>query len=556
MENCMSDVEGSFSRRKVLKGATLCVGAVAVSSPGWASPGWASLSSVAWSALARSSEAARSSLATTGLGKVRGTVQEGIHTFKGIRYGADTQGRRFMPPFAPAAWKKTLDATEYGPASPQSGKETEPTSEDCLFLNVWTPGLRDGAKRPVMVYIHGGAYSHGSGSSPLYDGTRLCKRGDVVVVTVNHRLNGFGYLYLARLGGAPFADSGNVGMLDLVMALQWVRDNIKEFGGDPDRVMLFGQSGGGAKIATLMGMPVARNLFHRAATMSGQQVTASGPLNATSRARTLLDALKLPVNQVAQISTLPKEKILEAMSATDPVIGKGGLYFGPVLDERTLREHPFYPDAPAISAHVPMIVGNTHDETRLLIGGSDAKDFSLSWEQLPEKLSANMRVDITPETVIAAYREMYPQYSASDVFFSATTAARSWRGALIEVEARAAQGSPAYAYELDWKSPLDGGKWGAPHTLDIPLVFDNIGKEGSLSGTSPDAQKVADQMSETFIAFARTGDPNNKAIPKWEPYQLPRRQTLLINTESKLGDDPRGKERELFAKLPWIQQGT
>src|SRR5882757_8900813 len=451
----MREVEGAVSRREVLKGVTLCAGAAAVSSPGWASPRWASLSSVAWSA-----DAARSTLATTQAGKVRGRVHEGIHTFKGIRYGADTQARRFMPPLAPAPWKKALDATEYGAASPQPGKETEPTSEDCLFLNVWTPGMRDGAKRPVMFYIHGGAYSHGSGSSPLYDGTRLCHRGDVVVVTVNHRLNAFGYLYLARLGGAQFADSGNAGMLDLVMALRWVRDNIAEFGGDPGRVMLFGQSGGGAKIATLMGMPVARGLFHRAATMSGQQVTASGPLNATSRARALLDALQLPPQRVEEISTVPKERLLEAMAATDPVIGKGSLYFGPVLDERTLQQHPFFPDAPLISAQVPMIIGNTHDETRLLIGGSDPAAFALDWEHLPARLAAQMRVDITPETVVAAYRQMYPQYSPSDVFFAATTAARSWRGAIIEVEMRAAQGAPAYAYELDWKSPLDGGKWG------------------------------------------------------------------------------------------------
>src|ERR1700749_4649520 len=222
---------GMVSRREVLVGAAAAV----------------SLSSIAWSA-----DKTHSTLATTVHGKVRGTVQDGIHSFKGIRYGADTGPRRFMPPLAPEPWKTPVDATRYGAASPQSGKETEPTSEDCLFLNVWTPGLRDGAKRPVMFYIHGGAYSHGSGSSPLYDGTRLCKRGDVVVVTVNHRLNSFGYLYLARLGGTQFADSGNAGMLDLVMALQWVRDNIKEFGGDPDRVLLFGQSGGGAKIATLM----------------------------------------------------------------------------------------------------------------------------------------------------------------------------------------------------------------------------------------------------------------------------------------------------------------
>ena len=544
----MSDSQGSggWSRRAVLKSAGLYAGAAAAVSASLT----ASLSSVAWSAHPRSTTA------TTEAGKVRGLVTEGIHSFKGIRYGADTAPRRFMPAFAPTSWKNVVDATEYGPAAPQTGKEETATSEDCLFLNIWTPGLRDGAKRPVMFYIHGGAYSHGSGSSPLYDGTRLCHRGDVVVVTVNHRLNAFGYLYLARLGAAQFADSGNAGMLDLVMALRWVRDNIAEFGGDPNRVMLFGQSGGGAKIATLMGMPVARGLFHRAATLSGQQVTASGPLNATSRAHALLDALKLPEPRVAEIATLPKEQVLEAMAATDPVIGKGSLYFGPVLDERTLQQHPFYPEAPLISARIPMIIGNTHDETRLLIGGSEPAVFSLDWEQLPAKLAAHMRVDITPETVVAAYRQMYPQYSASDVFFAATTAARSWRGAIIEVEMRAAQGAPAYAYELDWKSPLDGGKWGAPHTLDIPLVFDNIDKHGSLTGTSADAQKVADQMSEAFIAFAKTGDPNTRAIPKWEPYQLPRRQTLVFDTQSRLADDPRGKERELFAKVPWVQQGT
>src|SRR5215831_12161583 len=232
-----------------------------------------------------------SPIATTRHGKVRGFIDQGINVFKGIRYGADTSKRRFMPPLAPEAWKDVLDATEYGPASPQ-GRINEKTSEDCLFLNVWTPALRDNAKRAVMFYIHGGAYSSGSGSSPLYDGVRLCHRSDVVVVTVNHRLNLFGYLSLARFGIADFADSGNAGQLDLVLALQWVRDNIAEFGGDPNKVMIFGQSGGGAKIATLMAMQGASGLFHRAATMSGQQVTASGPLNAAKRTQTFLDALK------------------------------------------------------------------------------------------------------------------------------------------------------------------------------------------------------------------------------------------------------------------------
>jgi para-nitrobenzyl esterase len=460
-----------------------------------------------------------------------------------------------MPPLAPMPWKGVLAALDYGPASPQP-RSSEPTSEDCLFLNVWTPNLRDGKQRPVMVYIHGGAYASGSGSSPLYDGSRLCQRGDVVVVTVNHRLNVFGYLSLARIGGVDFADSGNAGQLDLVLALQWVRDNIAEFGGDASNVMLFGQSGGGAKIATLMAMPAATGLFHRAATMSGQQVTASGPLNAAKRTMVLLDALKLPVNALEQIRTIASERLIEAMRATDPIIGRGGLYFGPVLDGRTLTRHPFYPDAPARTAHIPMMIGNTHDETRSLIGGSDPTAFALKWEDLPTRLADNMRVDIEPVLVIAEYRKLYPQYSASDVFFAATTASRSWRGAIIEAELRAQLGAPAFTYQLDWPSPQDGGKWGAPHTLDIPLVFNNLDKKDSITGTGVDAQKIADQVSDAFIAFARSGNPNHAGIPHWEPYTLPRRATLVFNNPSKLVDDPRGAERRLFEKVPFIQQGT
>lgn len=214
-----------------------------------------------------------SPIAQTRRGPVRGYADAGISVFKGIPYGADTGPRRFQPPVPPQPWTGVRDATAYGPASPQAGRSNGPTSEDCLYLNVWTPRLRDGGRRPVMVYIHDGAYSSGSGSSALYDGVRLARRGDVVVVTLNHRLNAFGYAYLARLV-PELADSGNAGQLDLVLALQWVCDNIAEFGGDPGRVMVFGQSGGGAKIATMMAMPAAKGLFHRAATMSGQQVSS------------------------------------------------------------------------------------------------------------------------------------------------------------------------------------------------------------------------------------------------------------------------------------------
>ncbi len=278
-----------------------------------------------------------SPIAATRHGKVRGYVDNGINVFKGIRYGADTSKRRFMPPLSPETWSDVRDALAYGPSAPQPSRSNDKPNEDCLFLNVWTPALRDGRKRPVMFYIHGGAYNNGSGSSPLYDGVRLCKRGDVVVVTVNHRLNAFGYLYLARFGGEEFADSGNVGQFDLIIALQWVRDNIMKFGGDPNRVMVFGQSGGGAKIATLMAMTMAKGLFHRAATMSGQQVTASGPLNATLRTRAVLDALKLPPERASELRTIPAERLLEAIDAPS-VLSRRGAAVGADSDDH--RQHP------------------------------------------------------------------------------------------------------------------------------------------------------------------------------------------------------------------------
>jgi para-nitrobenzyl esterase len=519
----------------------------------------AGLASAALALGPRRANAAEAPVATTRYGRIRGYIDDGILAFRGVRYGADTGPRRFQPPAPPTPWSGIAEATAYGAASPQRDRNTGPMSEDCLFLNVWTPALRDGVKRPVMVYIHGGAYSNGSGSSPLYDGVRLCKRGGVVVVSLNHRLNVFGYGYLARLvpdlPNLNWADSGNTGQLDLILALQWVRDNIVEFGGDPGQVMVFGQSGGGAKIATLMATPAAAGLFHRCATMSGQQVTASGPGNAHRRALALLDALKLRPEQAAELRTLPMERLLDGLGAEDPVLGFGGLYFGPVLDERSLKRHPFYPDAPAQSAKIPMILGNTHDETRAFLGG-DPTNFTVGWDGLAAKLTqANMRVDIDPATVIAEYRRLYPAYSASDVLFAATTAARSWRGAIIEAEERAKSGAPTWAYQLDWATPKDGGRLGAPHASDIQFVFDNIAKPGA-TAIGPTAQPMADQMSEAFLAFAKTGDPNCRAIPKWDRYALPRRQTMVFNTPSKLVDDPRGAERRLFEKVPFVQAGT
>jgi para-nitrobenzyl esterase len=493
-------------------------------------------------------------IAATRSGRVRGAVEQGVQVFKGVPYGANTAARRFLPPAPPESWTGVRNALDYGPACPQAGIN-ERGNEDCLTLNVWTPGLRDGARRPIMVYIHGGEFSTGSGSSPLYDGTRLCHRGDVVVITVTHRLNIFGHLYLGRLAGRDYAPSGNVGLLDLVQALTWVCDHAAEFGGDANRVMVFGQSGGGAKIATLMAMPAARELFQRAATMSGQQITASGPRSATLRARACFDALKLSPGDLSSLRKLDAAALVDVLHTPDPTMAGRPVYFGPVLDDVALPRHPFYPDAPAQSARIPMIIGNTHDETRAFLGNEPGVE-TLDWAMLPERLLPQLHVDIDPDRVIAEYRRLYPHYTPTEVYFAATTAGRSWRGAIIEAELRARQGSPAFVYQLDYRSPLQGGRFGAMHTMDIPLVFDNIAQPGSLTGDTPAAQKTADQMSAAFIAFARDGVPGAVNGVRWLPYELKRRATLIFNAQSRLADDPRGGERRLFARVPYIQRGT
>ena len=469
----------------------------------------------------------------------------------GIPYGADTGPRRFQPPAPPASWSDPLAGDTFGPASPQRGSEPN-QSEDCLRLNVWTPAP-DAGRRPVIVYIHGGAYATGSGSSPLTHGARLAAKGDVVVVTVNHRLGPLGYAPLARL--APgFEDSGNLGQLDLVLALQWVRDNIAAFGGDPGCVTVVGQSGGGAKIATLMAMPAAAGLFHRAVTMSGQQVTASGPLNATRRAEVWLEALGLTPDRIGEVRTMPVERLIEAAGATDPILG-GSLYFGPVLDGRSLTRHPFWPDAAPQSAHIPMMIGNTREETLAFLGG-DPANAGLTWDALPARLTpSQMRIDVTPEEVVAWYRDNHPEMSPDQVLIRATTAARSWRAAVIEAEMRAAQGSPAFVYQLDWASRLPNGRTGAFHTSDIPLMLDNVAAEGS-GAAGPEAQAMADRMSDTLLAFARTGDPSHAGLPRWTPYSLARRETMIMDLPPRMENDPRGDERRFFGRIPYVQPGT
>ncbi|RPI05064.1 MAG: carboxylesterase/lipase family protein [Ignavibacteriae bacterium] len=491
--------------------------------------------------------------ATTTAGVIQGVQDNDICCFKGIPYGDNTAMRRFLPPLPPKHWDGVRDATVFGNIAPQLSARRSPLmeSEDCLNLNVFTPSLRDGHKRPVMVWIHGGAYSNGTSNEKLVDGVHLCKRGDVVVVGINHRLNVFGYLFLAESCGKEYEASGNVGMLDLVLALQWVQKNITEFGGDPDNVTIFGQSGGGAKCATLSAMPAAQGLFHRIITESGQQLTGRTKEHATETALKVLKNLNIVPGHIDELCRIPKERLIEACR---------GMYFGPVTDGILLPHDPFDPVASPLSKEIPMMMGNTHDETAGLIGGGDTTTYDLTWEQLPAKLIQHVKQffgTLRPEDVIAKYRQWYPRYSPSDAFFAITTAARSWRGLIIESERRAEQGgAPTYIFQFDWKSPVNGGRLRAAHTMEIPFVFDNVAYAPDLVGEGAEQQALAELMSDVWIAFARTGNPNIPAIPKWIPFNLKDRPTMIFDAVPRLEHDPRGEERKLFEPIKYIQPGT
>ncbi len=520
-----------------------------------------------------------SPVATTAAGKVSGRVENGIHVFRGIPYGEDTQKTRFKAPLPVAAWSGVKECVEWSTRAPQLTGERaarsaaatpEPVragfhlppdigeqSEDCLHLNVWTPGLRDGKKRPVLFYIHGGAYNNGTVNCDLYDGNRLCHRGDVVVVTVNHRLNAFGYMYLGGLGGKEYADSGNAGMLDIILALKWVQQNIAEFGGDASRVLIFGQSGGGAKCATLMAMPAAKGLFHRVVTMSGQQVTAKPTVIANEVTKDVLDKLGVKYDQLDALKKLPMEKIQEAARVSSAWL--------PVMDGGVLPRDPFDPDAPGISTGVPMILANTHDETVTAAAGRTG---GMTWEQAPEALKTNVGQYLgsyTPEEIIRRYREIYPDRDPAHVVVAAAVAFRAWPGQLIEADRRAADAKSqahTWVYRIDWKVPFAGGggqNW-ALHTIDLPFVFDNVALAPGMCGASAEeqaaAQPLATKMSEMLIAFAKTGDPNCEAIPHWPSYDLRERNTMIFDNQSRVEKDPRGAERVFAAGAHYRQPGT
>ncbi|MCU1330949.1 MAG: Carboxylesterase [Bryobacterales bacterium] len=527
--------------------------------------------------LGAADETPRYVTAETRFGKIRGVENRGIKTFRGIPYGASTEGKnRFMPPMDPAHWTGVRDALEYGHRAPQTdpappppdpsappapagpsiftalsipGSKTLPEGEDCLVLNVWTPALTDGRKRAVMLWLHGGGFSTGSGSSLSNDGTNLALRGDVVVVTINHRLNVLGFANFSALS-PDFAASGDVGMLDIVHALKWVRLNIAQFGGDPDAVMLFGQSGGGRKIQTLLAMPSAKGLFHRAVIESGVALKVVERETAIRNAERLLAKLNIPKADIHEVQKLPVDRVMAAYFSVVRDLGKvdqNVFGFAPTVDGTILPQHPFHPSASPVSADVPVMIGCTRTEYTGLT--TDAALWHLDEVGMTARIRELLGTDA--QAMIDLYRRATPGASPTDIYFLIQSDYRYGAPTMKAAERRAALGkAPVYLYYFTWQTPVQNGQLKTPHNMEIPFAFDNVKISANLTGGGPAAMALADKVSDAWIAFAKTGSPNTPKLPPWPVFNTKDRPTMVLDNVSKVVNDPiRDRRLAMFRAL-------
>jgi len=492
-------------------------------------------------------------------GRLRGFMSGDVAAFKGVRYGAPTSGaNRFMPPQPVERWAGVRDAFAYSEVSPQVPADRrsaygdlimfdlQPSGpgEDCLALNLWSPDLSQQTKAPVIVVLHGGGFYGGSGNSVGMDGEMMARFSKSVVVSVTHRLGAFGFLHLAEAGGADFASSGAVGMMDIVAALRWVQDNIAQFGGDPSRVLVYGQSGGGAKTSVLLGMPSARGLMHRAGVMSGSALKVMTPEVASDRANALLGALGVARGDVRSIQNLPWLTILKAQSeleASARVRGEAPGSFAPVMDGTAITRHPFDPDAPGVSADVPMIISTALDERSYRMS-----DFSMNEDGL--LAFAQQRAGDKAAEVVAMYRD---EDSRSPAFLIAARMDSDLlfrRGAFLQAEMKARQGAaPVWTYLWTWPSPAFDGRFGAVHGIDVAPSLYSV--RGALNGPNPSSVRMAGRAASMWAAFAATGNPNNPALPDWAPYEGTRRATLILDENTRVENDPRAAFRDVWASL-------
>jgi para-nitrobenzyl esterase len=498
----------------------------------------------------------------TASGSLRGYFDSGVHVFKGVPYAASTAGvNRFHPPQKRQPWSGVRDVTQWGERPPQvlGGEPAEmlptdprePLGEDCLVMNIWTPNPAAG-QRPVMVWLHGGGFASGSGSYSIYEGRELARKHDVVSISINHRLNVLGFLYLAQYGG-KWADASNVGMLDIVAALEWVRDNIAAFGGDPRNVTIFGQSGGAGKVSTLMAMPAARGLFHRAIAQSGAAVTAIPVEQAVKTTEQILQRLKITSDRLDQLQTIPFAQVIDALR---PAAGLGLPPAGPVLDGKSLPVHPFDPTAPAQSASVPFLTGTTGTEVTFF--SPDDQLMPIDDAAFHQRVKALLKIDdAEADRVIALYRKNQPGRDNIDLCLRMETDNSRFRLSVeTQAERKAAQrGAPVYVYRFEYYSPVREGRLKSMHCMEIPFVFDNLEGGKVYTGISPAAQRIADRMSAAWVAFARTGNPNHRGIPQWPAFTGTERSTMVFGNDTKMVNDP-GKEERLALKAIRDRQTT
>jgi para-nitrobenzyl esterase len=543
MKAVMSEAEGfecirNPARRAVLKGLTAAAGAAMLP---------------ALYSCAAQSVASRP-VVETQAGKLRGTNVAGVDVFKGVRYADTTAGaNRFMRPQPVPPWTGVKDANAFGASAPQTTEalsaltgwygQLQPQSEDCLFLNVFAPASnRATAKRPVMVWLHGGSWSNCAGTAPGFDGTQLARGGDVVVVTVNHRLNVFGYLYLGDRD-ARFADAGNAGLFDVVASLRWVRDNIAAFGGDPGNVTLFGQSGGAAKVAAMMDFPAAQGLFHKAVIES-----CSGGIRLASRDEAARQAhelgARLAIDELdpARLQTVPVNQLIAAMKPMrDP--------FRPVVDGRGFTRHPFDPGAPAQAANMPLLIGNAANEMTLYMA-ADPRNFSLDLAEVTRRTGLLLKQDpASAARIVDAYRATLPGAGPSDVLAALSTDYVFRRNTTRIAALQSAQ-APVYDYVFDWKTPVLDGHLHSPHTVEVPFVFGTMDAAQGLVGDSAQLAGLSRDVMGAWAAFARTGNPNSGALPTWTRYDTAHRATMMLDLQSHVESDPGGVARRALDGLP------